>query len=58
MASDASFADNQDRASLMGYIEWLTASPIDWLSKKQRHVTLLTTEAELLVLTAVAKQLL
>ncbi|PWY92103.1 hypothetical protein BO70DRAFT_282721 [Aspergillus heteromorphus CBS 117.55] len=56
MASDASFADNQDRASLIGYIIYLFNSPIDWLSKKQCYVILLTTEAELLALTTAVKR--
>jgi hypothetical protein len=56
-ASDASFADNEDRRSSGGYIFQLFGGPIDWSAKKQGTVTTSTTEAELLALSEAAKQL-
>ncbi|PWY67873.1 hypothetical protein BO70DRAFT_300899, partial [Aspergillus heteromorphus CBS 117.55] len=57
-ASNTSFANNQDRASLIRYIIYLFNNFINWLSKKQYYIILLTTEAELLALITIVKQLL
>jgi hypothetical protein len=55
--TDASFADNPtDRKSSQGYLMTLFGGPIDWRSSKQDTVTTSSTEAELLALTAVAKE--
>jgi hypothetical protein len=46
-ASDASFADNEDRKSTHGMLLYLFGGPIAWKSGKQASVTTSTTEAEL-----------
>jgi ribonuclease HI len=55
--SDAAFADNRDRKSSDGYIFMLYCGPIDWKASKQNTVTTSSTEAELLALSATAKEL-
>jgi hypothetical protein len=50
-ASDAAFADNQDRKSSDGYLFKLFGGPVDW-----RTVTTSSTEAELLSLAQTAKE--
>jgi len=44
--SDADYADLTDRKSTTGYVILLGDSPIAWCSKKQKIVSLSTTEAE------------
>jgi hypothetical protein len=56
-ASDAAFADNQERKSSEGYICKLYNGPIDWKSRKQKTVTTSSTEAELLSISEAGKQL-
>lgn len=57
-ASDAAFADNQDRKSSEGYLFTLFGGPVDWKATKQKTVTTSTTEAELMALTTIAKETL
>jgi hypothetical protein len=55
--TDASFADDlTDRKSSQGHLITLFGGPIAWKSGKQDTVTTSSTEAELLALTAVAKE--
>ncbi|KAI9045691.1 uncharacterized protein KD926_006992 [Aspergillus affinis] len=54
-ASDASFANNEDRKSTGGYLCKLFGGPIEWKSGKQRAVTTSTTEAEYVALAEAAK---
>jgi hypothetical protein len=42
LASNASFADYQDRQSSAGYICQVYGGPVDWKATKQPTVTLLT----------------
>jgi hypothetical protein len=57
-SSDASFADDvRTRRSTEGYLFKLFGGAIDWRSTKQKTVTTSTTEAELLALSHIAKQL-
>ena len=57
VSSDAAYADDlTTRRSTEGYLFKLFGGPIDWRSTKQKTVTTSTTEAELLALTAVAKE--
>lgn len=58
LASDASFADNQDRRSSAGYICQVYGGPVDWKATKQPTVTTSTTEAELLGLSDAGRSLL
>ena len=45
--SDSDFAaDKLDRKSVLGYVCMLGGGPISWISRKQRSVATLTTEAE------------
>ena len=56
-SSDAAFADDtKTRRSSEGYLFKLFGGPIDWRASKQRTVTTSTTEAELLALSAAAKE--
>lgn len=55
-ASDASFADNPDRRSTQGHIMQLYGGTIAWRSSKQATVTTSTTEAELLAISAAARE--
>jgi hypothetical protein len=56
-ASDAAFADDPEtRKSSDGYLFQLYGGPINWRAVKQRTVTTLNTEAELLSLTVAAKE--
>jgi hypothetical protein len=57
LASDASFADNQDRRSSAGYICQVYGGPVDWKASKQPTVTTSTTEAELLGMSDAARSL-
>ena len=57
-SSNAAFADNPDRKSTYGYLFKLYGSPIAWKVTKQPTVTTSSTEAELLALTAAAKEAL
>ena len=57
IASDASFADdNATRRSTQGYLVKLFNGPIMWQSSKQKTVSTSTTEAELLALSHVGKE--
>jgi hypothetical protein len=57
VTSDASFADNTlDRKSSQGYTIKLFGGLIAWRASKQDTVTTLTTKAELLALSQVAKE--
>ncbi|KAI1000382.1 hypothetical protein K3495_g7810 [Podosphaera aphanis] len=58
MASDASFGDNEGRKSSQGFVAFLFEGPVVWHSNKQRSVTTSTTEAELVALTAAARELI
>ncbi|KAJ6119759.1 hypothetical protein N7523_004039 [Penicillium sp. IBT 18751x] len=53
--SDASYADNIGRKSSEGYIAYLFNSPINWVVRKQKTVTTLTIEAELLAISSASK---
>jgi hypothetical protein len=54
--SDASFANNDDRTSVSGYVFTLTGGAITWGSKKQNAVSLSTTEAEYICLSDAARE--
>jgi len=57
VASDASFADDHaSRRSTQGYLIKLFNGPIMWQSSKQKTVSTSTTEAELLALSHVGKE--
>ena len=56
-SSDASYADNVDRKSSFGYCFQLYGGPIHYKASKQGTVTTSTTEAELLAISATAKEL-
>lgn len=57
-SSDASYADDEvTRKSTEGYLFMLFGGAIDWRCTKQKTVSTSTTEAELLALSHVAKQL-
>ena len=57
VASDASFADdNSTRRSTQGYLIKLFNGPVMWQSSKQKTVSTSTTEAELLALSHVGKE--
>lgn len=58
MASDASFGDNEGRKSSQGFVAFLYGGPIVWHASKQRSVTTSTTEAELMALSAAARELM
>jgi hypothetical protein len=56
---DADYAnDTTDYKSITGYLVFFGKSLISWTSKKQKNVTLSTTEAEFIALTDVARELL
>jgi hypothetical protein len=56
---DADFAnDSVDYKSITGYMVFYEKSLISWTSKKQKTVTLSSTESEFIALTDVAKELL
>lgn len=56
--SDSSYASNlTDRKSLSGYIFQLGGSPISWRSRKQKSVSVSTTEAEYMALSLTTRQL-
>jgi hypothetical protein len=54
-ALDASFADNPDRKSSEGFIFCLFGGLIEWKLRKQKTITISTTEAELLAISHAAK---
>ena len=55
--SDSDWAgDREDRKSTSGYIFVLNNGPISWCSKRQKTVTLSSTEAEYMALTLAAKE--
>ena len=57
VSSDASFADDTEtQKSTQGYLMRLFNGPIMWQSSKQKTVTTLTTEAELLSLSHTARE--
>lgn len=55
--SDADFAGDQTRKSTTGYIVKYAGGPITWRSKVQNHHTTSTSEAELLAVSDVTKEL-
>jgi hypothetical protein len=57
LASDASYADHEDRKSSAGYICQIYGGPVDWKATKQKTVTTSTTESELLGLSEAGKHL-
>lgn len=59
ISSDASFADDKaTRKSRQGYIFSLFGGPIAWKASKQRTVTTSSTEAELLAVSQVGKEVI
>ncbi|KAI0992801.1 hypothetical protein K3495_g15383, partial [Podosphaera aphanis] len=58
MASDASFGDNDGRKSSQGFVAFLYGGAVLWHASKQRSVTTSTTEAELVALSAAARELM
>ena len=55
--SDSNWASNKDsRKSTSGFIFMLNGGPVSWCSKRQPTVALLSTEAEYIALTLVAKE--
>ena len=58
VASDASFGDNEGRRSSQGFVAFVYGGPVVWHASKQRSVTTSTTEAELVALSAAARELL
>lgn len=57
-ASDASYADNSGRISSQGYLFRFFGAAVVWNATKQRTVATSTTEAELLALSAAARELI
>ena len=55
-ATDAAYADNQDRKSSEGYVMKMFGGMVDWKATKQKTVTTSTTEAELLSLSNGARK--
>ncbi|KAL2010783.1 hypothetical protein VTN00DRAFT_3501 [Thermoascus crustaceus] len=56
-ASNAAYADNEDRKSTEGYLFKLFGGPVDWHSGKQKTITTSTTEAKLLAISEAGKQI-
>jgi hypothetical protein len=54
---DADYANRSDARSISGYVATLGGGSIAWSAKKQRTVSLSTTEAEYIALTEGAKEL-
>ena len=54
-ASDAAYADHDDRKSTEGFLFKLFGGLVDWRAAKQKTVTTSTTEAELLAISHGAK---
>lgn len=54
--SDASFANNNDKTSVSGYVFLLSGGAITWGSKKQNTVSLSMTEAEYICLSDAARE--
>ena len=48
--------DLVNRKSILAYIYIFAGSPISWISRKQKSVAILTTEAEYIVLSICAKE--
>ena len=48
--------DKLDRKSVLGYVYILGGGPIAWANRKQKSVSLLTTEAEYMALSSCAKE--
>lgn len=57
-SSDASFADLPGRCSSQGYLFCLFGGAVVWNATKQRTVTTSTTEAELMAVSAAARELI
>lgn len=58
MGSDASFGGNVGRKSSQGFVSFLYGGPVVWHANKQKSVTTSTTEAELVALSAAARELI
>ena len=55
--SDSDYAmDSVDRKSILAYVYIFTGGPVSWISRKQKSVATLTTEAEYMVLSICAKE--
>ena len=55
--SDSDYAiDSVDRKSILAYVYIFTGGPVSWISRKQKSVATLTTEAEYIVLSICAKE--
>jgi hypothetical protein len=55
--SDSDYCvDKETRRSVTGYVIFLNGTPIAWRSKRQKNVTLLTTEAEYVALSEAARE--
>ena len=57
-ASDASFADDSSRSSTQGFLVKLFNGPISWQSTLQRTIVLSTTEAEMMALTSIGREVM
>ena len=56
--SDASFADDITRRSTQGFLIKLFGGPIVWQSTLQRTIVLSTTEAEIMALTSLGREIM
>lgn len=57
VASDAAYADNEDRKSTGAYLFKLYNGPIDWMAHKQNTVSLSSTEAEIIAVSEATKEM-
>jgi hypothetical protein len=56
--SDAAFGDNEDRKSTKAFVIQLFGGLINWKASKQKTVSISTTEAELLSISYVLREVL
>jgi hypothetical protein len=56
--TDADYASNSDRHSVIGYTQFLCGGPISWTSRRQRSIATSTAESEYISLCLAAKQTL
>ncbi|KAI1005008.1 hypothetical protein K3495_g3204 [Podosphaera aphanis] len=56
--NDASFADDSTRKSTQDFLIKLFGGPIAWQSTLQRKIVLSTTEAEIMALTSVGREIM